>query len=419
MRPPVSVWKATLLYVLHDLRDLVRNPSIWMTIFGFPMILVMFFGVMGVQAVVLGDRMVETVTAEATTVVVAPEDVDLVALQAHLGDQGEYVASHAPPDDLDEGLENGRYAAVATMAPGARTIDDVMIRLGADGMSWRDDQIEWALGSWFVHALHVSRGGPVPELVPVGFELPEDAEEAATAFDASEVMDEFIEDESWEDFISWFAGAFGIGMFSTLIALMVGPAVLKSMREGFNGLLALGTPPRAIFMTEAIVAVVFSTMQALGWWLVIGIGLATTGLFSDVTIYIPEDWPMRAVLFVVLCPLAFVPATGAGLFGAMLFDDLPHTVRENVPRAMLILAFLIMAVLPDFEVLGGVMAVLAWVPVAGPVCLWFAYIDGATWVLWALPLHVLYLVVAMAWGGWAVSLDEGLISYVKRRRRST
>lgn len=441
MTPRPSTLRSVRLYALHDLYDLVRSPSLWLPLFLGPLLI----GLMGGLAMVpmlFTASTVEPATASDVLVVVADEAwvPDLEAYLDGAWNTGGYAVATERPPDAQARLDDGRLDVLATLPPDFLTQPRPTLEVSAHAASWQQTSVRHRLASWWVHHQVLLRAGPEPEiLLPVfeedGDDVPDDDDLAATlaglseldphsagapADDVPHVMLQSMAADGTTG-LATVLGMFVLGLMCTVLPLNMGKALLDSLTNGFNAVLALGTAPRAIFLSETLVAMVFGAAQALGWLLLAGAGAVTlgfTGLLGDASLAMPDHPLTLAALLLVLCPLATLTSVALGLVVTLGVRDLPETAQERAPQVLLVAAMLAWGVLPAVwsETLTQGAAAL---PVVGPLMIWFAFLEGTTWVLWLLPLHVLWAGLAVAMGGWAVTLDDGLLTYLRRRRRPT
>lgn len=444
-----SVLRAIWLAFSHDVVVMVRTPGNWMFVVGLPVMMSTVVVVMALFTTdaledVVDDATVETTESGRRGLIVAPVEVHDV-LRERFGDERVEVVAERP-DGVAEALASGALEAVATVAL-PTGVDDlgVDLELPPDAGRWDGSWLRYPLADWQVARLTEARIGPRPVVGAVGFELvPEAVAVEETQDQDVDATGDTAEADATDPYViepmpslpellfgsddvpvAQIAGVMVLGMFG-LMGLGLGPAILKSLREGFNAVLVVGTPAVSIYVAEIGIAALLGAMQTVSWWVLLGLLVQMSGLLAGVQLTLAEDWAVQAALLLALAPVGIAITTGIGTLGSSLFTDLPPAVREAAPRAITLVLFGV------FVVAGGgtplalaaganltpAMYVAAAVPGLGLLVGYLAWVGGTHAIAWSFALQVVYAIAATGAGAWVVTLDEGLLTHLRRRWRA-
>ncbi|MCB9666301.1 MAG: hypothetical protein H6732_19480 [Alphaproteobacteria bacterium] len=404
--------RAVAIYLRYDLASVVRNPGLWFTLFGVPLMLVLVFVLIAGPMVLVADTVVEAPRVWVEGAAPSWEH----GLRHAFHERDLEVVGFGPAGS--ELLEAGEADVVVVLPADVLEGGSPEVRLGPDAMSFREPSVRWAVTTWRVDTWTEERVGahqPAEVVLADGSAVPPPDGQAARAPPGHGIAGVDPVEVGTATLLRGGVGLFVVGLFGVMLGLSLGMALDTSIRSGFNHVLAVGTSTRVIFVTEMLDGVVVQTLQAVIWWSLYG-GLAwglagLGGAAPPAPLVFLVDLP----LLVVLASAAIVTSTSASLVALRAMTSLPITVRERLPglaSLVVMLALLVGAEVVSPTALGW----LGLLPVVGPVALWLAWQAGETWVLAVLVAQAAWVWVAVEVGAWVFGLDESPWEALRRRR---
>jgi hypothetical protein len=385
-----SAWEATRLYTLFDLRTLLDSPGAWIGMLLLPPLIAVFYG-----------AVFQMFRAEVNAAELGPKDVWVVvwsdpsvhaALEAELREPWRAVEVHATdPVDLQARLEEG---AVHVLVRGpADDLASLTVLPGPGIDQEQTSELRREVGLAVLDALVATRAGPAPRVAAV-----------------EEEVDEPFSTDNVLSYFGWFC----IGCFGILLGSAASANLLQASRTGFNHVLAVGTRPRSIYMSEMLTGVLSMSGQAFGWVALYLFAAVASRPWTDLE---PPPWDTALAASVILGPLtaaALVCSLSLSLLLRRMTEELPYQVREGMVQ---VLWFPVMV---SVLVVGGDTTVLpgpsyAAAPVIGLPLTWDLFLDDHPLTLLLLGLHVGYALACLELGAWLYVIDETPQSWLRRR----
>jgi len=275
----------------------------------------------------------------------------------------------------------------------------------------REDKLRRRLLQWLAVHWTTEAGGPLPVLRiedSAGRPLPE---QPLPKPDGIQQVTDDLEPQMVLHGLGWMVLGLGV-----LIGFGVGSAISKSSSAGFNRVLTVGTPKRAVYLSEVVTGTLLASAKALAWLAGLAIIVGLSGLMSS-DVGLPDLRTLASSTPFLLCLAAFVmvQSCGVGCFMDRLAEELPRETRSRVGQVLVLIPMLGLFAL-DLENLDATIATfLSPMPVVGPVALWSHSVEGGTYVLLGLGIQGVYTWLALELGSWAFLLDEPPLTVLKRR----
>jgi len=403
-----STWRAVLMYTAFDLRNLP---------------LARVFLILGLPVFIIGSVSLTVGTMAWSTEGLLEEHIVIVAPDEETRDSLNDWFS-APKDGLEVRLPSDPEAVlgddgvdvIAVVSSDYATTATIEISADAFAQPGSEANFRRRIHRWLVEEWATAVAGPRPK---VSLERPSGEAVTLEKGDSpQEGLASGLADIAGGEAPQHMVGLFVIGMFSLMFGLLVGNKIAKSGREGFNNVLAVGTPKRAIYLSEMLTGSVLALAQALSWWLLYAIFLTVAGGAAGIEVPTLASLAPGAPLIALMAACALVQACAFGLLMSQMGQALPRQVRDRSAR-LAGLALLALFIGLDIEFSATLLGRLSLLPVIGPLALWSFHVEGGTWVPLLAALQLVYALLALQLGAWIFLLDESPITYLRRRYLST
>lgn len=394
--------QAVLRYTWFDLRSLPPRTLLGL-VAGPLLVFVPAMGFFAVFSLTGGDRQ--------DVLLLYPEPAEHPSLIATVSELDDDLVVTAAVDDPDAEarVASGELEFLVRIPVdlhGAQPLE-VLEDRGVGGVSaddLRDTVLQW-IGEREVTA----RAGPTPELQvrrPDGTPVVDG--ETGTPLD-------WLSDSEAGTMIRRALGWFVVGLIGSLTGLNVGVKIVESAHAGFNHVLGLGTPRRAIYASEMLTGSVMALIQAGSWWVFYALGFAGIAWTLEAEVVLPpiDRLAVDGVLMAVLGVCALVQASALGCFGALMIRNVDTSLRQAISRVAFFAAFLL-AMAFGSRASDTAWLVASGLPVVGPVALWTHFADAGQGV-WLVPLQGVYTVVALDLGSRLFLMDESPVDRFRRR----
>ncbi len=394
-----SRWRAALLYTAFDLKQTNWGTYLFGLLFPLVVLLPVLFGASFLRAPT--ELLLEPI------VVVSPDAALRAEFPAFADLAGPIEMLADLPSDTEQRLEDG--SIIVVLESDFDQTAGVEVRHGGGSLEAERlvRKLHWYLEERWIterggggHELVIERSG---ELAPVG------ARSQPSPIDMSAVATRFAPSRHG-------MGMFLIAVLGVFLGMQLGVGLSMSGREGFNSLLALFTSKTAIYASELLTGVLLKTGTVLVWWALSVVAMLVGGEWLGLELMPDAKLVVDSVLVVGLTVMALLQGSALGCLWERLWEEQPRQTRE---AAMLIgtIVVLAMASVGYQNTSATLAAVLSVLPGLGPLAVWSHHALGGGAVLALVVLHGLYTIAALRVGAWLFMLDEGPLSYLRRRRR--
>lgn len=253
----------------------------------------------------------------------------------------------------------------------------------------------------------------VPDPDPADQGAPEPEDPLAPAFDPTRDLDVFARKGG--------AVVAGLGaVFGLLFGLGVGQRLSLARKEGFFGMLRLGTPASVLYVGGILERTILGVVGMLPWLLLFGALVAALVLWAGLVRPDLLTW-----LLLTAPALAGLAGLGGYLAAAALGTVMGAVQRGQAGAAMsgLLTPVLFLGAWPAWQLLTGAegvgRAALMLVPVLGVTAVAEGLVDGTPWpwLVLAVLAQAAAAVASVRVGSWAYGVEDGLLDDLRRRLR--
>ena len=399
--PPI--WRAVLRYSLFDLANLPRRQLLTMMV--LPLFMLIPIGI-GFSAAGSIEGL-----ARQQVVVVAPDPLDRAEITLWLSHNGSLIDVRATiPADVDTQLSEGTLDLLVLLGPDFEDTAEFQFRKGVHSTGRVPQRIRHQLRDWLSHqwvedeigasqAVHLQRED--------GSAHPADPPQAGpiTAFTSGFTAAT----------VRMYIGLFSIGLLGMMGGIRIGSALVKSGREGFNAVLSLGTPRRAIYLSEMLTGTGLYILQGIGWWVVYAVGARLAGTVVGLEVLSTQEVLWDLPMLMALAPMALLQSCLCGCLLHLSTQNLAADTRERL-AGLAVTPILLLVIFFGRLISADMVSMAAALPVIGPVALWAHHVDHGAHLIPLVALHLVYSAISVELGARLFLLDESPLTWWQRRQ---